>query len=180
MSDRHNIQSELERLAPNLARLKTQGVNPPEVPDAYFESLPDDVLIRVKAEEGLVGRAPAKQNNAKRKPRSWSGWFSWRPALALAGVLLVLAGAAYWFYPSATPTSSAGLATLEQLEDEEINQYITQNISEFDMALLMEAELLNQDALDGILIEGLPEDVLDEYLDEILDDIDLEDLEEVL
>lgn len=175
MSDRQDIKSELEQLSPYLAKLKSEGLPPPEVPDAYFESLPDDVLIRAKAEESLIGRVRKEQYSSEQKPVAWSEWFNWRPVLALASLLL-LAVAVYWFYPFATPGQAGEEMALERLEVEDINNYITQNISEFDMALMLEAEMIDQVSLEGILSDGLPEEVLDEYLDEILEDMDLQDL----
>ena len=45
---------------------------------------------------------------------------------------------------------------------------------------MIEAELVGPASLEGILNDGLPEEVLDEYLDELLEEMDIQDLEEVL
>ena len=52
MSEKEKIREELEGLSPLLARMKKEGKKPLGPPEAYFQSLPDDVLRRIKAEEG--------------------------------------------------------------------------------------------------------------------------------
>ena len=119
MSKQLKIQSELEKLSPYLAKLKAKGLQDTVVPEAYFESLPDNVLIRARAEEGLVHRPEPLRNEPATRAPIWRWLFNWQNSLALASVLLVLGVATYWFYPS--PPQLAEATVLDQLQQEEID-----------------------------------------------------------
>ncbi|PHN03896.1 hypothetical protein [Flavilitoribacter nigricans] len=170
--NKRSVREELESIAPNLARLREQN-SPPEVPPGYFDQLSDEVFRRIQREEAAARDVPAA-------PPVWQQWWQGlsslfqRPAyaLALAGVAILLVTISV-FNRSEVADTTPDIA----MTDEDINDYIDYHIDDFDLDLLAEemAEepgsaplLMEEDSLDGELME--------EYFDELLDEIDLEDL----
>ncbi len=155
--DTDSLRKELEQEAPLLARLKdkSDGLS---APDGYFSQLRQDVLSRIEAEKGL----PAG------KPRSL--W----PRLAIAASVVVLIGAAIFLFRPTPPAPEPAVA----LTAEEVHQYIADNIDEFDLELLLPYATASQ----GSWMEDADFDdpAMQQYMDELLDEIDLETLEELL
>ena len=182
MKGEKDIQEELKRLAPTLAKWKEHEMPEPEIPPGYFQSLPDDVIRRAKAEQGLfpVETAPSKATG--RATGQFWRWLELIPLrLALGGMAVLLIGfLGVWSIYSGDGSNSTLAKGLDELEQSDINEYITDNINEFDMALLLEAGLVSQNTMDEMLIDQLSDEELDEYLDEIIEDIDLEDLHDIL
>jgi len=152
--DSDALRKELEKEAPFLAGLKDkpEGLS---VPEGYFDQLQKDVLKRVAKLE---------------KPRSKTIRL-WPRIAAAASVLLVLGLAIFLFQPS-NPAE-----TTFTLTDEEVHQYISQNIEDFELDLLMEYVAVS-DQSSGLFDDAELE--LEEYMDELLDEIDMETLEELL
>lgn len=169
------IQEELKEMHSSLANLKRD--NPFRTPVDYFESLPDDLMRRIQAEASLW---PTEAPVTKSKPVrfSLSAWLiQWRFQLGVLGVFL--AAALYFLLlPTSSDTNSA--VDLAQLEAAEIKQYVSNNIDDFSMEMLLEAAIVESDDVHTFdVLEGLDENTLDQLMNQMLDDMDLNDLDEI-
>ncbi|NBC07514.1 MAG: hypothetical protein GVY26_10005 [Bacteroidetes bacterium] len=165
MKDRDDIQQELEELAPDLARLRQSVPRELAPPPGYFDSLADRVLEQAMAED----KPPLNVVwHRRRSVRQWKTWLA-----VAAAALLVLSVSLYVFYPPAHSEES-----LAGLSDAEARAYIEGNIDEFSISLMLEAELVQtgDPALPAGIIPDLEEEEVEEYLYEILEDEELEEL----
>ena len=166
MKDRDDIQQELEKLSPELAKLRQQPTRSPGPPPGFFDSLADRVLERATAEDkrplNVVWR---------NRSRSKGQWVTWLAVAAAA--LLVLSVSLYIFSPSVRPEES-----LAGLSDAEARAYIEGNIDEFSINLMLEAELVQTDdqAPPAGIIPDLEQEEVEEYLYELLEDEELQEL----
>ena len=158
--DKETLRKELEKEAPFLARQKEkpQGFI---VPEGYFEQLQKEVRQQIAA--------PANQ-----KARTLR--LSWRTFAAAASVA-ALAGAALFLFRSENPAQGTSFAALS---GQEMHEYISQNIDEFDLEMLL--PFATASITEGSWLESAnPDDPdMQEYMYELLDEIDLETLEELL
>ncbi len=149
--DADPLKKELEQEAPILAGLKDK----PEglsTPDGYFNQLRQDVLSRIEA--------------GKARPL----W----PRLAIAASVAALIGATVFLFRPAPSAPEPPVA----LTAEEVHQYIADNIVLFDLELLLPFAA----ASEASWMENADFDdpAMQEYMNELLDEIDLETLEELL
>lgn len=181
MNDKVNIQKELDKLAPELAELKKETMARPSVPEGYFNSLTDTILRRAGAESEAKqkDKLPKATLTVVRK-RSLGRSINSSMRLALAACFLLLLGGAYWAVFVMPKTSINYTASIDQLGREEIDEYIEDNISDFDLSLMLEAEMVNSVAVGNLFAGEIPAEDMDAYLDELLEGIDLEELEEAL
>lgn len=179
MSEKDKIREELESLSPRLLKMKESGRPAFRVPEGYFGELPGDVLRRIRAEEGLTGR----EQPAAPSGLPWRVWLQgllrsrYAAGMAMAAVLLALG--VYWFWPQAAAAGPE--EALAGVSEAEAAAYITENIGEFELELMLEASMV--DAEDMPAVEVLPdirEEDIDRYLDEFIEDIGLDELEEML
>jgi hypothetical protein len=168
MSDIKNINDELKEFAPELLRLdKQEGY---QVPPRYFDRLGDEVLHKIRTEEAQV----------KQQRGSW--WESLisalqnllepKLAIGLAAVALLFIGIQQFMPGSDQGAESLAFASLT---DAEFENYLTENIHDFEEELL--EELVTE-------ADYVPETIGDEELDSFIQDINEEleatDLEELL
>ena len=174
MNKKDEIREELRDHSPFLFKLKEKK-EAFKVPKDYFEKLPDEILSRVKT------NTPEKVATT---PSLWDKFFEqiqWllqpKPALALAGIALLIAvGIA--FLRSGAGDANATLQWAD-ISAEEINQYVSSNIEDFDTELLLQHSDLDPEwELNPEL--DFDEEELDFLIDEIIDEIQLEDIEELL
>lgn len=167
------IQEELEEFSPLLSQMKKQGVEDGyQVPFNFFEELPDLVLEQTKAKQAT---------NTTHQPNiKW--WediknainilFQPRYALGFATIALLIIATLY-LIPNTTVHSAAPLA-LEEISSEEIDAYISQHLDDFQEEILEQEELVevfeNEESL------NIKEEELEEYFDDMLDDVELENL----
>ena len=176
METKDEIKKELEELSPFLAQFQTRNSGF-RTPENYFDGLPGAIMRKIKAEEQTAFEAP--------KPTP--GWlelllaqiqqfFLPRYALALATVAIVIV-ALVWTLNSGPGQSDQNLAW-NDIPTEEIDGYIADNLQDFEVDLLMEfaPDLERQSVLQGSKIQ---EEAIDAYLDEIIEDLDIEDLENI-
>jgi hypothetical protein len=165
-----SVREELESISPPLAKLKAQS-SPVKIPERYFDQLSDEVLQRIKREEGLSIRTP----EVPRQPwwAAISGLFR-RPAypMALAGIAILLI--CITVLPFGGPVE---IHPELAMSDEDINDYINFHIDDFDLSLLVE-ESPEAAPNESFMMEGdsLDKEGMDEYFDEWLDEISLEEL----
>ena len=158
MPHREEILNELGRNAPNLRDIKSDGFR---VPEGYFEDLPDLVFARIAQEELIVPERTEQQGFFEQ----WLAPFAYllQPryaALELAGIALFIA-AVFLFSKSKIKINTLAL---EDLEQSEVVQYVENNLEEFEEELFI---------LDS---EPTPQN---EYLEGILEEIDINTLEEL-
>ncbi len=171
MDKKHEIRKELEDIAPRLSELKKEQEGF-RVPENYFGQMQQEVLERINAGKELsVVHSNTRIIPLFRQTRFW---------LKVAGFALVLAAATYWFLPDEDSRTNAYLAGFTP---EEATEYVQNNFDEFDLDVMLEVAQLDpvelfpaQNAADN----NLPLKDIDQYIDEIIDDFDLEELEEML
>ncbi|MEM9887099.1 MAG: hypothetical protein AAF849_14490 [Bacteroidota bacterium] len=156
MSKKKEIQNELEELAPELLKIEETGF---EVPDNYFELLSDTVFKRIES-------TAAPETSSVNTIFDFGSWihqirslFQPQYALALLGIALLLIGI-FALMPSQKIASDATANRDIALEDEEILQYVEENIEDFDESLLL-SSLESQE---------------EEYLEILLEEASLEEL----
>jgi len=167
-----DVRKELEDLSPRLLRLKEQGRGL-KVPEDYFQRLQEEVLEKVQQKPQTVA------------PPSWSSdwWKAWqflfqpRWALSLATVAILLTVGGVWFFQQESKTSSSLSTELAKVDRETLNTYIQANLHDFDTETLMEFAASQEG---GSHFEDLTPEELDDYLDEVIQDMDAETLKELL
>lgn len=158
--DTDALRKELEQEAPLLAHLKDEpdGLS---VPDGYFARLREDVMRRI-AEE--------KTTPVRKLPRVWY-------RLAAAASVILLASVAFFLFRPGKPAPQEEQAAITA---EELHEYIFGNIDDFELDILIRFAG-NDTGHSGWFDGANPDDPeLQKYMDELLDDIDLETLEELL
>lgn len=163
------VREELEGLSPLLAKMKKEP-DGFKAPDHYFERLTEAVMEQVRYEPAV--QTPAKAawyeplvSAIRRLPRP-------RYAMGLAGIAILIAVALRWLNPpAATPAWS-------EISTEAMTEYVERNIQEFELDLLVELapDLERRSILSGTDLE---EEALNGYLEEMLDEVEMEDLEEI-
>ncbi len=176
MNEKDNIRDELKLLAPKLTSLhgKNEGFS---VPKDYFKNLPDELIERIRQD---MPDQPEVHWYDKLLNLS-STFIKPRYALALAAVL-VLITVGIWFLtnPGATQTA-APLVQIEEISDEALFTYVSDNIRDFDRDLLV-----SQSVKEGEEVKPLQQitkpstEEMEQYLDGIIDDLDMDDLQEIL
>ena len=158
-----DIQDELQDISPLLAKMRKEedGFS---VPEDYFDYLSNSVLEQIKLE-------PKSSITKKEKVRS--PWFAFlikpRFAISLTTVTLIL-GVVFW------NNFQMGINNqLTEISSQEIESYVASNLEEFETELFMNETLIEE--LGEIQIEG---ELIDEYIETVIDEIDEETLEQLL
>lgn len=173
-TDQSEVQKELQELSPLLAQIRERQAGF-SVPENYFQDLTGEILQKTIAPET---KTKGKSNGRLRSLRAGLPNF-WQPryamAMAAALALLIIAGV-LWLRPAAGDRSAE--MAWSDLSVEEMTRYVQANIQEFDLETLVEIapEMETQSILRGTEIEP---DVLDNYLEEIIEDVDIEELEKL-
>lgn len=163
-SEKDKIREELEKWSPRLSALKQQSAPPFRVPDHYFHRLTNEIMEQVSLEP-----QPARPARGPRRLTGLWALLSPRLAAGLAAVTVLLIAAVLWLRP-AGGERQAPPAT--ELTTEEMTDYIAAHIDEFELEMLAAAA-------GGETATPRENEELDRYLDEIIDDLELEDLEEL-
>ncbi len=185
MNDKE-LKDELDEL-PFLKKMKEQPSGL-QVPKHYFKHLPDEVLRRAK--EPVIAPAP-QPNWLERVEQLVASLFQPRYSLAFASVLaLVVAGIWYLNKGVAEAGQQVAIVRLQDISDEELFAYVSENIGDFDHDLVLETAgpELPEVNLQSKTKPSLPKtsapkpevEEMEEYIDEVIDEIDVEDLEELL
>jgi hypothetical protein len=199
---KREYEEELKELSPFLSDLKKQSPREPfRTPRLYFDNLADKVVEQAK-NETVVAKAPPQYNTRPTVLNRIKSWLSavLEPRMALSVCTLALILGAGWYVINQQKTPTSGIADSEMVTQEEMHNYIHENIDEFkeEEILLAFAETkLNKaegntpeikivvpvpttpiEAREekGVLKHpksGLTEEELEEYLKENLDDEDL-------
>jgi len=162
MKKNKNIQKELQELAPTLSKMKKD--NPFKVPVDYFIELPQDIrkhTVEKKDSSGFLD-----QILQLLKQHRYAVSFSMISILVLFGFLVFQQG-----------NNSVDQLSLDNFSQQEINEFVANNIDEFDEDMILQIALVDQDNTYDLQSH----DELDEYIDEyLINEIDEETLEEIL
>jgi hypothetical protein len=171
-----DIRQELEELSPHLLQLKEQAEGF-SVPPQFFEHLQNTVWEKIQAPEAPVS-APARSGSQWRQ-ELWAQIQVLRQprwALSLATVLLLVWGAIALYQNAVSP--SATLSTqLASVDPAALNQYIKDNLDEFDTETLLEFAASPENSA---RFEHLTPEELQQYLNEVIQEMDVETLQELL
>lgn len=175
MRKQTDLKEELEDLSPLLAKIKKQDGKPFEVPEGYFGSLPDDVLIRLRntAPEPLAPKA------------SWLDQlvnalhYLLQPRLAaglVTAVVLVVAGV-FWLRPKAQTAAPVDqFELLADLSVDEVSAYVVEHIDVFEEEdlIVAAAKDMPQEAAPTINLDAAD---VEQYMEDAIQEMDEEDLE---
>lgn len=173
-----DLRKELEELSPRLLKLKEQGAAF-RLPDHYFQTLQAQVFEKIQAEESAAG---------SRQALPGSNWFNqimeqfqWltqpRWALSLATVALLITVGIGWMYQQSQATSQNLNTELAKLDQQTLEDYIQDNLHQFDTETLMEFASKKDSKLN---FEEMNPEELNQYFDENLQELDEETIKELL
>lgn len=150
------IKKELQDLNSFLADKKLE--NNFEVPKNYFNNLQIDLIQKLEIKNQDLPRQESKG--------FWTRLFSkpgsLRPVISFATIAILAAGAFIWLQPN---KQNATLA-FQDLNPDEIEQYIENNIDAFDLELLSDSET----DLSGFIYTD--DDQINDYLKDNIGDFD--------
>jgi hypothetical protein len=169
--ERERIREELAEQAPTLARLQGRG-DGFRAPSARLGGLADEVL----KQQASYTAPPLRAHTpglaaARRRPL-------YRSLAAAAAIALLLAAGWYQYDRIVQPAPSLNLAAVS---DEDLANYVYNNIEDFDLALLLESGLVDEDKAPLLPSQNAaPEEdeALEEYLREAQEELDMEGLDD--
>ena len=185
------FEDELREISPFLADLKKsrEGEEPFRTPKFYFDTLADKVIEKAVAKPVIPPHlSPWEYSIHSARPSLIELAQTWiasiiqpRYAIGFATVALLTVGG--WFFIQNNQQNVDYFAS-----NEEIHQYITDNIDDFDEALLLEqgiladSDVLNpEQSLKGNIDKiNATDDEIEQYLKEHLDEKDLKELQNEL
>lgn len=158
MPHKEEILNELGDRTPYLSEIESDGF---QVPEGYFEDLPDLVFARIAQEELIVPERVEKRGFFDSLLEQFAYLFQPRfAALALASIALIIM--AIVLLTRSNP--KVNTLALEDLERAEIVQYIESNLEEFEEELFISEDKPSPD---------------NEYLESVLEEIEVSTLEEL-
>ena len=165
MNKHDEINKEIRDHAPSLGRSGPDtGFG---VPEGYFEALPDAVMKALEKEQETL-TARKKSGRIVSMRHSW-----WKMGIAASFALLI--GLGIWSISDGTKNTHVELTDISL---DEINSYVQQNIVDFDEGLLMES--VDLEMVDIPFTENIKESQLEQYIDDMIDDVDLYEVEQLL
>lgn len=174
MKNQDDVKKELQELSPLLAKLKEKE-QPLEVPENYFDALPDQIWEQIK----LMPQSECTQSQPAWWERIMIGLQTLlqpRVAIGLATFAVLIVAGIFMLKPDAEDHSEDLFASLSA---EEVTAYMSQNIHEFDTDMLINAASAYPDM--NIFMGAEFDDAeVDQLLDEVIKDLDDETLEELL
>ena len=179
MKDKKHLNEELKELSPWLLSMKEQG-DGFKVPADYFQNLQEEVLQKVAQPKTALEASSAtwldeliERIQTVLQPR-------YRLAYAFAAMLVLVA--AVLLLRNQTNTSAGVEAVvLEDVPSEELFDYINNHLDDFAPEDLLETHQASNEGLSlPELVPAPDESEIEEYLDEIMHDIDVEDIESIL
>jgi hypothetical protein len=187
---KEEFEEELKGLSPFLHNLKKDSKKEDvfKVPQNYFDTLADTIIEKAQAQEKQsypLSKKAIQQAPSVAKPHFLEQVKEWiesllQPRYALGfATALVIVVAGWWFvnYRNSTLPAESEMA---QLSHEEIHQYITENIDDFDEELILKNQELADNEGDINKDINISDDELQKYLDENFDEKDIKELENKL
>ena len=172
MSNAKEIQKELSELSPLLAERKKK--NPYRVPTDYFVKLEEDVMTQIQ---------PLREVDSEQKQSIFTPFihlaeqlFAPKYRWQLAGLVTMILGVTlFWFNQNNLSPSTDIMANITV---EEVNDYIVDNMDEFDEDLLVDYMSETDIGMDELQLD-LSDKEMDELLDDILDEMEFDELDEL-
>lgn len=135
-----NLHKELAELSPLLSELRKKKEDY-QLPDGYFQQLQANVLEQLKGEKPLIAIQPP---SAKQSVSIWEQILTqleWliRPRYAVAFGSVAFLVVASWFLFKSNEKTVDNCATLACVPDTELEQYIEENIEDFETELLWQS-----------------------------------------
>ena len=156
------VNEEISEISPLLGKIDKS--NPYKVPRNYFSTLETDILQKVK-EEVVIGNH--QEWNLMEQIKTWLQQLTMpRLAMAMASVLVLIVAGALVF------NNDNSNAVVSIPADQEIFEYLEQNISDFDEGDFV--EIMNPEDLEGFSLISDPDIDLQEFIE--LEDIDIESI----
>ncbi len=182
MDRKDDLQEELNKASPFLADLRKKG-DGFTAPKNYFKTLPDEVLKRI-GKDALRAKTPVRQK------RNWLDeiiagiQFLLQPryAVAVASVLLLIVAFIFLFQQPNEPQPFAintKMVAIEDISFDEMNTYVAENIDDFEEDLLVQ-DGFSVGEMGSISNFHVEDREIENYLDGVIDEIDLSELEEIL
>lgn len=163
---KEEIENELRDISPFLADLKKE--QPFKAPKFYFDTLADRVIEKTQP-------TAAPQYKAKKSVSSMAGeWIStllqprWVMAMASVAILAV----ASWFY--LVKQSVQAVQPLTEISNEDINEYINNNLDDFDENLLAENDFNASNTEGEDIFKEMSDNEVEQYLKDNIEEDDLE------
>ena len=176
---RQDIEAELSDIAPSLSKLKEDiaFAKMTDIPNDYFDDLSNHIF------EKTILAADNSTQAAKEsyQPRSTTIWTTVRQYLqnlskvgvaALGTVTLVIVGIAFL-----KPTETEGQEVVADLTQEEVEEFITNNIEIFEEEQLSQYVSATIDIENTITIDDIQTETLEDYIeDNFIDDLTIDEL----
>ncbi len=147
--------NDMEKLPDILSKLKKEDQDAYRVPEGYFDSLSARVLTKLDQEDQAVAKMPRPESRRKWYQTFWRKPIS-AAALGLASLLLIV-----MLFPR-----DANEYDLSQISDETLEEYLADALINEDIAMLEEYIPLDDMSPDE-----------EEYIDALIDEIELDELE---
>ena len=164
MKNKKGIQTELKKLAPLLAELRKEDTGM-KTPEHYFDYLTESVLEQV----ALIPKSSVSTPPINKQPTWYAFLFNKRILSGLAMILLLLTAT---FFFRNQPVSELKLA---EISSEEAATYIAAHLEDFETSLFIDGDFIEE--IEEIEIEAAE---IDLYLDEMIEELDIETLEQLL
>ncbi len=174
MKNQEDAKKELRELSPLLAKLKAEQ-QPLEIPENYFEALPDQIWEQIRLMPQPERPTP-RPGVWERLQNVWQTLLQPRIAISLATFAILIVVGIFLLKPDSAKDSANMLSGLSA---EEVTAYMVQNLHEFDTELLIEAAAAHPDMS---ILSGseFNEEEIEQLIDEVVKDLDEETLEELL
>ena len=172
MKRNREIQEELEGLSPMLSNLpKRQAF---KVPEGYFSTLQHEVLNRISE--------ITAESDAVVEKESWIDMLinklvlvrQPRYALALASVVVLAVCSVFLLNPNSDSSGSFAL------QASDVDFYLQTNVDEFESSDIISDLQFSEEELNYLLAQDFKEDYTEFYLNDNLNEIDIETLEDLL
>ena len=177
---RQDIEVELSDIAPSLSKLKEGDTfaKMTDIPDDYFDNLSIQVFEKtIFAADNST--QPAKEYH--NQPHSMTIWTRVRQYLqnssrvgiaALGTIILVIIGIAFL-----KPTETEGQEVVTDLTQEEVEEFITNNIDIFEEEQLSQYVSATIDIETTTTIDDIQTETLEDYIDDnFIDDLTIDEL----
>lgn len=177
-----NESDELRDIAPFLSDLKKQNRKEPfSTPQFYFDNLADRVLAQTQHPLSIQ-QAPSAQKGALGQLLEKISQTLWQPRLAMAfgAVLIMVCAGSFWFFNTKTNARQTNdmAIVLSDLTQEEVSEYVNENIDDFDDELFIETKGEYTVTTDAKPIFKIEDDAaIEEYLNDNIDGVQENDLE---
>ena len=159
MSEKENIQKELEELAPELSQVKKENLF--EVPADYFQKLPGELMAKLQSEPQANW-----WDTLDNQIQLWlDKWLKPQFAMPAFASMVVLIMAAHLLI--VPPGSVTEPTTLAGISDAVLEDYVYDYSDEFDLAVMSypdDATILDEE-------EKISEEILEDYIFDNIDEL---------